>query len=389
MNSKERVKKAFAHEEADRVPIFELTIDNPTAEFVLGRENLCGFGGTSRGLKQNQALIDGCFNDYQQERVSDEIELWRALDLDVYPNAYPVPKNPVVPEKLSPNTWRFTDTQTGLWSISKLSPESDTYDQVDSSIRQDGLDALRIQTEVMEEASLTLDEWDFSPVETFIRELGRDRFVMGVADVEIGSTWDWAEHFLVGMILDPILIHRYLDARLRLTLLLLEEMLRLGVDGVHGGYDWAAAQGPMFSPKHFETFVFPRLKQITDLCHEYGVPYVKHTDGNVNSLLEGMIAAGVDGFQAIEPGANMDIRRIKQAYGDHLTLIGNVDCSTVLVDGPVEMVRRQTEEVIRTAAAGGGFLLSTSNSVHPGVKPEYYLAMLETARAVGNYPVGD
>jgi hypothetical protein len=41
--------------------------------------------------------------------------------------------------------------------------------------------------------------------------------------------------------------------------------------------------------------------------------------------------------------------------------------------------------VIRAAAPGGGFLLSTSNSVHPGVIPEYYLAMLETARAVGNY----
>ena len=80
-------------------------------------------------------------------------------------------------------------------------------------------------------------------------------------------------------------------------------------------------------------------------------------------------------------------RSIKRDYGDRLTLIGNVDCSTVLVDGPVEAVRAQTEWVIRTAAPGGGFLLSTSNSVHPGVVPEYYLAMLETARAMGNYPI--
>jgi len=31
MNSKERALTAFAHQEADHVPIFELTIDNPTA----------------------------------------------------------------------------------------------------------------------------------------------------------------------------------------------------------------------------------------------------------------------------------------------------------------------------------------------------------------------
>jgi len=387
MNSKERVKRAFAHQEPDRVPLFELTIDNPTARRVLGRDNLCGFGGMARGVKQNEALVDGRIAAYHQQRVADEIELWQTLDLDVYANAYPVPQNPIAPQPLDAHTWRFTNPATGLWVITQYSPASDAYDQIDSAIRQEGLDALRRETEALEAAPPSLDDWDFTPVETFVRELGRERFVMGVADVEIGSTWDWAEHFLMGLILEPQLIHRYLDARLRITLMLLEKTLQLGVDGVHGGYDWASAKGPMFSPKHFNTFVFPRLKQITDLCHRYGVPYVKHTDGNVNKLLDGMIAAGVDGFQAIEPRAGMDIAHLKQAYGDRLTLIGNVDCATVLVDGPLEAVRAQTRQVIQAAAPGGGFLLSTSNSVHPGVKPEYYFAMLETARSEGVYPI--
>jgi uroporphyrinogen decarboxylase len=84
----------------------------------------------------------------------------------------------------------------------------------------------------------------------------------------------------------------------------------------------------------------------------------------------------------------MDLARLKRDYGDRLTLIGNVDCSTVLVDGPVEAVRAETKRILRTGAPGGGFLLSTSNSVHPGVKPEYYLAMLDSARQLGAYPVG-
>ena len=54
MNGKERAKLAFAHQEADRVPVFELTIDNPTAAQILGRPSLCGFGGLARGVKQNQ-----------------------------------------------------------------------------------------------------------------------------------------------------------------------------------------------------------------------------------------------------------------------------------------------------------------------------------------------
>jgi hypothetical protein len=389
MNGKERVKLAFAHREPDRVPIFELTIDNPTASHVLGRPTLCGFGGRARGVAQNEALMAGRIEEYHRQRVADEIELWQKLDLDVYPNVYPVSWSPAVPEQIEENVWRFTDPTTGQWGIYRHQPDSDMYDEVDSSLRVGGLAELERLTAALEVHPPTLADWDFTPVDTFLGELGSDRFVMGSADVEIGSTFCWAEHFLIGLYEAPALIHRYLDARLRITLMVLEALLERGVDGVHGGYDWASARGPMFSPQHFAEFVFPCLKQITDLCHRYGVPYVKHTDGNVNSLLKGMIEAGVDGFQAIEPGAGMDIVQLKRDYGDRLTLIGNVDCATVLVDGPVEAVRSQTEQIIRAAAPGGGFLLSTSNSVHPGVKPEYYLAMLETARAIGTYPISN
>jgi hypothetical protein len=387
MNGKERARLAFAHHEADRVPIFELTIDNPTASHVLGRPTLCGFGGQVRGVAQNQALIDGRFQQFQQQRVADEIALWRALGLDVFPNAYPLPRQPAVPEQTGEHTWRFTDPTSRQWSVCRYSPESDTYDEVDSSLKVGGLAELARLTQALEATEPSLEEWDFKPVETYVHELGRDRFVMGVADVEIGSTFCWAQHFLVGLIKAPELIHRYLDAQLRTTLMLLEATLERGVDGVHGGYDWASAQGPMFSPRHFDEFVLPRLKRITDMCHRYGVPYVKHTDGNVSLLLERMVQAGVDGFHAIEPRAGMDIAQLKRDYGNRLVLIGNVDCSTVLVEGPVEAVCAQTEQVIRVAAPGGGFLLSTSNSVHPGVRPELYMAMLDTARAVGHYPI--
>lgn len=89
MNGKERALTAFAHQEADRVPIFELTIDNPTAEYVLGRSNLCGFGGKARGLAYNNAILNGSVQEYFLQRKLDEMELWEKLDLDVYPHCDP------------------------------------------------------------------------------------------------------------------------------------------------------------------------------------------------------------------------------------------------------------------------------------------------------------
>ncbi|MAT41219.1 MAG: hypothetical protein CL609_02680 [Anaerolineaceae bacterium] len=387
MNGKERATLAFQHKEADRVPIFELTIDNPTAEFFLGRPTLCGFGGNARGLKRNKALLDGTINQYLHQRLTDDIELYKKLELDVFPLVSPQPRENAIPEQLTENTWKFTNQKTGQWEIALYHADSDVYDTVDSSIKQGGLAELEKLTDFLESQTFDPDAWDFSPVDRVVEALGSEMMILGHIDVEIGSTFEWAETFLIGLVEAPDLIHRYLDARLNLALPLAEKMLQHGVHGMEGGYDWASNKGPIFSPRHFRKFVFPRLKKITDLVHRYGGYYVKHTDGNVNSLLEDIIQAGVDGFQAIEPHAGMDIAQIKRDYGDRLTLIGNVDCSTVLVDGPEQAVREQTEYVIRSAAPGGGFLLSSSNSIHPGVKPEYYMAMLETARAVGDYPI--
>ena len=44
-------------------------------------------------------------------------------------------------------------------------------------------------------------------------------------------------------------------------------------------------------------------------------------------------------------------------------------------------------KTIEVAAPGGGFCLSSSNSIHSSVKPENYLAMVEMLREFGNYPI--
>ena len=93
------------------------------------------------------------------------------------------------------------------------------YDFADSSLRQGGLPELARLTEALEGKEPSLEEWDFEPVDQILDILGRDRFVLGMADVELGSTMDWAETFLIGLIKAPDLVHRFLDAHLKRTLL--------------------------------------------------------------------------------------------------------------------------------------------------------------------------
>jgi uroporphyrinogen decarboxylase len=59
----------------------------------------------------------------------------------------------------------------------------------------------------------------------------------------------------------------------------------------------------------------------------------------------------------------------------------------LLTFGTPEEVRRATLECIRKASPGGGHILSSSNIIHRGVPPENYLAMIETAKEYGKYPI--
>jgi uroporphyrinogen decarboxylase len=100
-----------------------------------------------------------------------------------------------------------------------------------------------------------------------------------------------------------------------------------------------------------------------------------------------IIEAEPDCLDPIEPVGGIDIGRIKQQYGDRFALKGNVDCAHTLTFGSMQDVVEETKQVIGKAAPGGGFICSSSNSIHSKVKPENYLAMWNTIRTYGRYPI--
>ena len=151
--------------------------------------------------------------------------------------------------------------------------------------------------------------------------------------------------------------------------------------------DYADKNGPLMSPRHFREFILPGLQRAVDNGHRAWAYVVKHSDGNILPLMDMIVGTGIDAINPIEPAAGMDIGVVKQRYGDRIALVGNIDCGELLSHGSVEQVQRVTRETIRTAAPGGGFCISSSNSIHSSVKPENYLAMVETARACGAYPI--
>jgi uroporphyrinogen decarboxylase len=65
--------------------------------------------------------------------------------------------------------------------------------------------------------------------------------------------------------------------------------------------------------------------------------------------------------------------------------VGNIDCGKLLPHGNVEQVREAVRQAIADAAAGGGFILSSSNSIHSSCKAENFVAMIRACQDFGRY----
>lgn len=145
------------------------------------------------------------------------------------------------------------------------------------------------------------------------------------------------------------------------------------LDGVGLCSDYCFNDNPFFSPSMFETFVFPFLKEEIRRYHDMGLRCIKHTDGNILPILDQMAAAGPDALHSLDPQGGVDLKKVKQLYGDKICLIGNVNCG-LLQTGTREQVLADARRALRDGMGedGRNYIFSTSNCVYTGLPLERY-----------------
>lgn len=191
------------------------------------------------------------------------------------------------------------------------------------------------------------------------------------------------DNLLMALLAEPDFACALMDMVLETNLALVRRAIRAGAEVIVLGDDYASNQGPMMSPALFDALILPRLTRMVDTIHEEGALAVKHSDGNLYPILESIARSGADGLNPIEPIAGMDLKTTKARVGDRMALIGNIDCGHLLPFGAPEQVREAVRQAIADAAPGGGYLISSSNSIHSSCKPENLVAMVQAAHEFG------
>lgn len=190
---------------------------------------------------------------------------------------------------------------------------------------------------------------------------------------------------LMNFLAEPELVELTMEKVLNCNMRIVQRAIRAGAEVIVLGDDYAGNQGPMMSPAHFRQFVLPPLKRMIAMIHAEGAFCIKHSDGNLYSLLDLIVSAGPDGINPIEPVAGMELKRVKQLVGGKVCLTGNIDCGRLLSHGTPEQVRETVRQAIADAAPGGGYILTSSNSIHSSCDPQNFVAMIRACHEFGAY----
>ncbi len=151
--------------------------------------------------------------------------------------------------------------------------------------------------------------------------------------------------------------------------------------------DTALKNTTMINPKYHRELIVPAYKKIINEIRKAGKYVIFHSDGFTEPYFDGLIEAGFHGVESLEPMAGMDLKHLKETYGDKLCLIGNIDVSQLLPYGTEDEVRHKVKDCIRDAGNGGGYIMSACTDITNSCKLENVLTMISTVKNYGYYPL--
>jgi uroporphyrinogen decarboxylase len=348
----ERIRKTARHEEPDRVPLCEALVEPKIQSQFMGRK-------------------------ISADDLQSQVDFWTTAGYD------------------------FIPITVGMMAPGKVTDESAISRVIRDVMLKDSADAqdekswnLELTSFISDRADFERFPWDIAAELDFSKiNAVRELLPEGMKAIVISGkifTLTWMlmgfNNFATKLIMDEQLVadvfHKVAEIQFQ-ALEKISEMSHVGAVWVVD--DLAFGTGPMISPQAFRDHVFPWYREMAAQCHQNDLLFFMHSDGDLALLMEDIIDTGVDMIHPIDPTC-MDIVEIKEEYGDRICLAGNVS-NELLRSGTPPQVEARVKELLRKVAPGGGYCLSSGNSVPDWSKIENYVAMRNATLMYGAYPI--
>jgi uroporphyrinogen decarboxylase len=367
---KNRIINAMKGEAVDRVPNFEVTIEDRIVERILGRS----IGSSALGNiddisasaidKAGKVHKDMDFEDETNKRpiyAKDYIEICEAIGQDCivlgdwFPPFLSIDENG---KKTMVRNKDFRNRKDVRDRLVMPSENSRYFERLGPYLKEYQQEAAKKNMAVMVSIGVIL---------TQLYE-----FIFGI------------ENFSYLLFDDPSLIVELIEEGVNYWTDFVKYLVKMDTDLICFADDLGYKSGLFMQHKLMKEMYFSRYKRILEPVIEAGKPIWFHSDGKIYEILDDLIDMGVTCINPMEP-YSMDYKYLKKRYGKKLTLMGNIDVVFPLGNGTPEDVRKDVKEHMEVLKPGYRYIASTSHSMGNYIPDENVVAFFDAIHEFGSY----
>lgn len=352
MTSKERISRILQHKEADRVPMTD-TI----------------WTGTNRRWEREGMPKGMDWRDYF------DVDKMHTMSVDVSPR---------YEKKILEETDRYY-IETSQWGVTmKHFKEEDSTPEF--------LDFTVVTPEKWEETKKRMQpdrdriDWKFLE-ENYPKWKAADEWIeagfwFGFDVTHSGMVG--TETLLIAMAEEPEWVKDMFETELDLCISLFDMLLDAGYrfDSIIWPDDMGYKNTPFFSTTMYRELLKPFHAKAIKWAHEHDMYAHLHSCGDIMPLIPDILETGVDILNPLEIKAGMDAIKLKEDYGDTLTLHGGINAQNW---DKIDVVIPEIERLVPILKEKGGYIFSSDHSIPNSVSLETFRKIIETAKRVGKY----
>ena len=388
MNSKERVKKILAHEEADRIPLFDSMWEDTLSRWIkegLANEDI--FKKPDKGglvnifeLQENALALNDYF-DFDFDRIYMDASMrFKARIISETEDRI------TVKDRYGYTVEKVKGKSTTMRFIEFINKGPETWRKIKNRMNVNFDNLSRIDTESFFLRVGKIPAWEEIKVK-FDQLRKRNKFILLSVYGPFEATW--RQYGFTKQLMDILLKKDFMREMYEKYCYLVIDILKKGKeygikpDGMFFAEDMGYTNSLLLSPATYKEVLFPFHKMLGDYLRNNDISYFMHSDGKIYDLIPYLIKAGVEVIQPLEAKTGMDVRKLKKEFGKDLTFMGNIN--VMKLSGSKKDIEEEVISKISIAKKGGGYIYHSDHSVPPDVSLENYKYLISLIKKYGTY----
>lgn len=405
MTSRERVRAALAHKEADRIPVDSGAMHSSGTSAMVYNQLKAHLGITTGETRvydviQQLAIPEQWFLD--RFRV-DTVDLARAFAVErenwvdwPLPDGSPGKFPAWIPHEKRGDSWVCLNGEGDV--VASMEPNEFYFNQTTYPFYGLDVEDFSDLPRAMEKVSwmaLRDQLWKDSDHQDFWRAVGRTaRKLYEETDYSIVANYSslifepgqWFyrnDDFFVKLLTEPQEMHALFEKLTEIHIQRLDKYLdQVGpyADVLVTSDDLGMQTGPLLSRELYREMIFPWHREIYQFVKKKcDIKIFLHSCGGIYDLLPDLIEAGVDIINPVQTSAvGMDPRRLKEEFGRDLVFWGGgVDNQHTLTGADTATVQEEVRRNCEIFMKDGGFVFNHIHNLLPGIPPENIVAMFD------------